>query len=222
MRTFEASFKPDLVFTVFGPAFYQANAPHLVGFALPDLIYAPELPALHRHIGQRLADDLRCRSFQRADHLAVETETARNHIVRTLHIPAIKISVVGNSVNPLLHADTAGEPPELGPFRVLVPSAYYVHKNLEIVPAVAAEIGRLRPSLAFEFALTLDSASSKWANIHRLAKQLGVVHRISTLGVVPLAEARPSLWRGLSGLLAHLARDFDRSLSGKLFFRRCS
>lgn len=65
MRAFEASFKPDLVFTVFGPAFYRANAPHLVGFALPHLIYAPELPVLHRHIGQRLADDLRCRSNER-------------------------------------------------------------------------------------------------------------------------------------------------------------
>lgn len=100
-----------------------------------------------------------------------------------------------------------------------MPSAYYVHKNLEMVPAVAAEIGRLRPSLSFEFALTLDSASSKWAKIHYLAKQLGVAHRISTLGVVPLAKLAQA-YREASAVFLPTLREISTAVYPESFFFR--
>ena len=41
LRKIESAISPDVVFTVFGPAYFRARAPHVVGFALPHLIYGP-------------------------------------------------------------------------------------------------------------------------------------------------------------------------------------
>ena len=39
LHRIECAVAPDVVFTVFGPPFFRPRAPHLVGFALPNLIY---------------------------------------------------------------------------------------------------------------------------------------------------------------------------------------
>lgn len=185
-RAVEADVQPDLVFTVFGPAYFKARAPHLVGFALPNLVYPPPpgLPA--PGIKARGMQLLRQHMIGWADHLVVETDSFARRTARAIGFDPSRIHVVRNAVNPMLEGFVRKPLPEGGVVQLLVPSAYYPHKNLEAVPRVAAALEKLVPD-AFRFNLTLDSTSQGWARISALATQLGVADRVATLGVLPLA-----------------------------------
>ena len=185
LRKIESAISPDVVFTVFGPAYFRARAPHVVGFALPHLIYGPiGRPTL----SGSLVNWLRASSLRRANMLVVETETVRGRLAARLGFDQSRITVVGNSVNPLLLLPSATAEPMPGRFRILIPSSYYTHKNLEITPVVAAAMRCINPDLDFEFQFTLDPSSIHWQKIMRLAVRLGVARYLVTLGVLPLAR----------------------------------
>jgi glycosyltransferase involved in cell wall biosynthesis len=78
--------------------------------------------------------------------------------------------------------------PDRARFEILTPSAYYPHKNLEIIPAVAAELTHQDPTLDFVFHLTLDPASEPWQRIQASAESMGVGQRVQTSGILPLPE----------------------------------
>lgn len=187
LHAIERGFRPDIVFTVFGPAYFRARSPHLVGFALPHLIYQGDGVLLQdpTHI-ERVADFIKLLLLRRADHIVVETETVRQRLATRLGIDPSSISVIGNSVNPLLDRHPPAPVPESGRFGVLVPSAYYRHKNLEILPEIASVLVRHASGLDFEFRLTLDAASAPWKRLTEAAVQFGVADRLTTLGVLPL------------------------------------
>ena len=188
LRAVERVFEPDVVFTVFGPTYFISKAPHLMGFALPNLIYNADGPQTARSRNEKLADQMRGFLFRRASHLVVETETVRRRLASRAGIDASRISVIGNSVNPVLLTFEVTAAPIAGPFVILIPSAYYRHKNLQIVPRIAAELARLNPELDFVFRLTLASQSEPWRGIAADAERLGVGGQVATLGPLPLAE----------------------------------
>ncbi len=182
----ERRFAPDIVFTVFGPAFFRPKAPHLVGFAKPGLLYdrdaAMPRGTLFEWLGHRVLSVF----LRQADHIVVETEAARERLSSRVHIPQQRISVIPNGPNPLLWplSDT---PPSLSDrFVILVPSAYYWHKNLEIVPHVAAAIRRRTPDFDVVFRFTLPEKGADWLRIKSEAERLGVGALVETLGVVKI------------------------------------
>ena len=188
LRGIEQDAAPDVVFTVFGPPLLKARSPQVVGFALPHLIYErdPEMPK--PSLINRAADVVRCQSFRNADHLVVETATARERVARRLGIDIGRVSVISNSRNPLLQRlpDPEGKTRRI--FSILIPSAYYWHKNLELVPKVAAALRQLQPSFDFVFRFTLSKASREWQAILADATRLGVGDRLVTLGVIRISD----------------------------------
>ena len=183
LRKIESAFLPDVVFTVFGPAYFRARPPHVVGFALPHLIYKPiGKPTLR----QTLVNWLQVTSLRAADLLVVETETVRKRLAARLAIDPSRIAVIGNSVNPLLLIQNVAAEPSSGRFRILIPSSYYTHKNLEVTPTVAAAMRCIKPELDFEFQFTLDTSSKHWQKIMRSAARLGVEKHLTTLGILSL------------------------------------
>jgi glycosyltransferase involved in cell wall biosynthesis len=203
LMAIERSSRPDVVFTVFGPPYFNARAPHLVGFAMPHLIYdhdsslKPSMPNLVRHaersakasrLALRFRDWLQCVLFRRAFHLVVETQTVRTRLVERLGINSAKISVIGNSINPLYKRRAESTAPTGCRFGILIPSADYPHKNLKIVPCVAAAIRSLDSDLDFEFRFTLDPESHSWRELRDKARQLRVADRLVTIGVLRLDE----------------------------------
>jgi len=184
----ERVFTPDVVFTVFGPALFRARAPHLVGFALPHLLYDPDSDTLVRRGLEKMVDWMKRFALRRSDHFVVETQTVRKRLSERIGIDANKISVIPNSVNPII-MNYAGAVIQPDPgFAFLVPSAYYRHKNLEIIPAVAAAMRKLAPDLVFEFRLTLDPQSAAWRALAYQAETLGVASKIVTLNALQLDE----------------------------------
>ena len=212
---------PDVVFTVFGPAYFKANAPHLVGFALPNLIYDRD-GVLHRDFRaiDRIADFARRAMVRWADYFVVETETVRHRLAKGLGIDDTRISVIGNSVNPLLERHPPEPVPASGRFGILVPSAYYRHKNLEILPEIAALLVRHAPGLDFEFRLTLDPTSAPWKRLTEAAAQRSVADRLTTLGVLPLDQLARA-YREASAVLLPTLREASTAVYPESFhFRR--
>jgi len=203
----EAVFAPDVVFTVFGPAYFRARAPHVCGFARPRMIYndasvrgvaargasptprwEAQPPRPTRFGDIKFGDIFRARSLRRMDHVILETEIAAERVIARLGISRQRVSVIANGVNPIFMEFAPGPILEMGRRVILVPSAYYRHKNLEIIPAIAEELLRREPGLDFEFRLTLEAASPEWLGIARDAELRGVGGRVVTAGVLTLAE----------------------------------
>ena len=105
-----------------------------------------------------------------------------------LGIDSVRVSVISNSRNPLLRRlpDPEGRTRRI--FAILIPSAYYWHKNLELVPKVAAALRQLQPSFDFVFRFTLSKASREWQAILAEATRLGVGDRLVTLGVIKISD----------------------------------
>lgn len=184
LRTRESDFSPDVVFTVFGPAYFRARAPHLVGFAIPTLVYERDSYFMQRGVKVALVDWVNRLLVTKADHIIVETQTMRNRFIAKFAFDPSNVSVIGNAVNPLHSRLNIQSIIGRQPFTVLVPSTYYPHKNLEIVPKVAARMREHMPSLKFEFQLTLQATDPNWLAIQRDARRLNVADSVKTLGVV--------------------------------------
>ena len=219
LRRIEQDAAPDVVFTVFGPPFLKARSPHVVGFALPHLIYQrdPEMPK--PSLINRVADVMRRHAFRSADHLVVETATARERVARRLGIDSARVSVISNSRNPLLQRLPD---PEGGTRRIVsifIPSAYYWHKNLELVPKVAAALRQLQPSFDFVFRFTLSKASREWQAILADATRLGVGDRLETLGVIRISDLAAA-YRDASVVYLPTLREISSAVYPESFFFR--
>src|SRR5262252_3336770 len=188
----EKRVRPDIVYVVLGPPKWRSRAPQLAGYAVPHLLY-PETDAFAGRAGltrERIYLALFLmgvrHDLHQAQNLVVETETVRKRLEAVEGFPRSRVFVVRNSYSPqfekALGRDGSSAPRDR--FSVFVPSAYYHHKNLEIVPKVAAELRTLtdRP---FEFVMTLPESERGWHRIRDLARTLGVEASIRNVGPVP-------------------------------------
>jgi hypothetical protein len=219
LRQIERDFAPSVVFTVFGPPFFRPRAPQLTGFALPHMLYDRDSLMPRATIVNRFGDMLRRALFRRAGHLVVETETARQLLAHRLDIPLARISVIPNSFNPLLVRTPEMETPPPGPFGILIPSAYYWHKNLEMVPEVAADMRRLDPGLDFVFRFTLDPRIPQWAAIMGRARALGVERHLATLGTVKIT-ALAQAYAASSAVFLPTLREVSTAVYPESFYFR--
>lgn len=216
----ERRLSPDIVFTVFGPAFFRAKAPHIVGFALPRLIYDRDSWMPQATLLDRAGDRARGVLFRQADHVVVETETARARVSSRVGIPIQRISVIPNSPNLLLQRLPNTLRVSGGQFAVLIPSAYYLHKNLEIVPHVAAAIRRQAPGLHVVFRFTLPEHDANWLRIKSEAERLGVGASVETLGVVKIT-ALAQAYHDVSAVYLPTLREVSTAVYPESFlFRR--
>lgn len=216
LSAIEKDQKPRLVFTVFGPAYFKARAPHLVGFALPDMVYPPPPGLPFPGLKARLADRVRRHLLRRADHLVVETESFKARTAAAIGFDPARIHVVRNAVNPVLErfprTPVAGSIPQ----RILVPSAFYPHKNLIAVPAVAAALAADHPHVDAVFQLTIPADSEAWREIAARARSLGVADRVETLGLLQL-DALAAAYTGSAAVFLPTLREASTAVYPESF-----
>ena len=199
VRELVRSTSASAVFTVFGPAYVDFDAPHLLGVADGWVTHSTALAFGSLSIKDRLTFGLQSIYkgfwYRRADAWVVEAPNAKSGLVKRCRVPVNQVSVIPNTCSDLFRTADV-EPacrPELSEtVRLLYLSAYYPQKDLEIIPHVAAALSRRQPERQFEFVLSLpDEAASK---ILRSARILGVEERIVNMGPVRVADA-VSLYR---------------------------
>lgn len=188
----EKAIRPDLVFTVFGPPYWDAKAPHLVGFANSIPLYPESLLweklSWSMRLRWRMTVNFNCRGLRWSDYLVVETETIRRRLESVLGFPSSRVFVVGNSYSPLFeHGLDRNGYHNADTFIIFVPASYYPHKNLEIIPETAAALLK-RTNQPFEFVFTLPPEGRPWANIRARAGAAGVERCLRTVGAIPHGE----------------------------------
>jgi glycosyltransferase involved in cell wall biosynthesis len=196
--------KPDVVFTIFGPSYWGCSAPHLQGFAHPQMIY-PTQDSRRRQrylpFSDRMISPFKASVFRRSDYLVVETETVRERLSRYLGFPKERVFVVRNSYSPLFEKSISQTPRKSTEniFSFLIPSSFYLHKNLDSLPDAANELRRITGQ-PFEFVFTISEVEKGWLGIKRRAAKLGVANLFRTAGNVP-HESIASLYRGANAVV---------------------
>jgi len=201
LRRLEKEINPDVVFTFFGPAYVSFSKPHLCGVAdgwvthggywawktmrgIKDVSRSICLVAYKAYM------------YRKADAWVTEAMIAKKGLARRLCIAERRIGIVPNNCGEH-YLQTASFPRHTDPkgkLRILCMAAYYRHKNLEIIPAVAKALEACMPGREFEFVLTLPPDIEATGRILRYAQNLGVSHHLVNVGYVPVNDG-PGLYK---------------------------
>lgn len=196
LLTYEIEIEPDAVFTFFGPAYVNFKAPHFLGFADPWVTHPNKnaraaIPTLLKRIETDIRVWYKAKWLKKADYWIVEADVAKAGIVGLISVEPDRIGVVQNSCrdeyrNISTNTMLLNEQSEI---QILYISAYYVHKNFEIIPKVAKEIVIRRPALKFKFVITIPIDAPASLNIMKMAYDLDVQQHINIIGSVAVFDA---------------------------------
>lgn len=194
----EKNHAPDLVFVVFGPSYWRPKAQCLQGFALPLMVYEDTRNYIYKYnlklkIYQKLLNYFKARKFKRnADFAVVETQTFKQRLSSFMSFDESKIFVVENSFNSNFLIENKIKKQEIIQSQILnlfVPSAFYPHKNLNILVDVAYYL-KNEFKLTFKFNFLIKKDSLEWQNLTILAKSKNVDDCFYTYGTVPNARMK--------------------------------
>lgn len=145
----EQAFMPDCVFTTSGPAYWRSSCPHLVGYNLPHYVYGDSPYFKKLPLFERLrwwSRGIVIRYFYRrdADALVVQTDDVNQRSRRFLGVD--DVVTVSNTCGAQYFevapkVDLLSESFD-GEFRLLCLSAYYEHKNLNIINLIIDELSK--------------------------------------------------------------------------------
>ena len=192
----EKRLQPDVVFSVFGPAYTKFRSPHLCGVAVGWVTHSTRLAfaALPNWLA-RAKTFLTCvyKGFwlRYADRWVVEAESARDGMRRRIGVSPDNVDIVENSCAAVFNAaDLApSRCPDSGEvLRLVYVSAYYPHKNIEFIPAVAEALRRKAPDQDLEFIVTLPDDESGLQRLLADAAARGVSDCIRNAGRVSLRQ----------------------------------
>lgn len=142
LKKIENKYRPDIVFTTSGPAYWRPIAPHLMGYNLGHYIYSDspyfQKIKLIRRLKWKLKGTIIKHYVKRdADAYVVQTEDVRYRLkewLRTEKSIATISNTYGEQYNHVLKISEKLLPEsESNEFRFLILSAYYDHKNIEIL-----------------------------------------------------------------------------------------
>lgn len=182
--------RPDVTFSVFGPPCWLPPCPHIQGFARGHMVY-PEVLSRYPYCGRlrmRLHNAKDRFAVSRGDRFIAESRAVRERLSRTAGIAPDRVAVVANTYSPFFSEclRRQGPKPPRATKLIAVPATYYAHKNLEVVPHVAARLQALL-STPFRFLLTIPPSGRGWRAIAEVAARLAIQDSVRTLGVVPHA-----------------------------------
>lgn len=161
LQTLESDINPDVVFTTSGPAYWRPRAPHLAGYNLPHYIYRDSPFFSELSFYKRVKWDLKGALIKyffnkEADAYVVQTGDVNERLKELLGVE--EVYTVSNTFSqyyrdPIKVADKLPERSS-SEFRLLTLSAWYPHKNLEIIPEVI-EVMSEKLKKEVRFVLTL-------------------------------------------------------------------
>lgn len=226
LRNLEKRTQPDLVFSFFGPAYVRFRSLHLCGVASGWVTHATSMA--YSVLGVRKSAKTFLQSiykglwFRAADRWFVEEQSARRGLSRRYAIDAERIAVIANGCAD--HYRIADQAPALlepnGRFRLLTFAAYYAHKNIEIIPVVAAELKRRGLGNKFEFITTIRFDEPALAFISEAARRLGVTRMINNVGPIDIIDG-PRLYKScdavfMPSLLETFSATFPEAMAMRL------
>lgn len=162
LQRIENEFQPDVVFTTSGPAYWRPKSPHLMGFNLAHNVYSDSPFFGLLNYRQRLrwhVKKVSTRFFMRRDADAWVVQTDDINLRLRKWLKRENVHTVSNTASShfreyALKAGDRVDRPVDRPFKLLVLSSYYLHKNLEIVNQIC-DLMRDRDIRDIRFTMTL-------------------------------------------------------------------
>lgn len=148
----------NLVFTTFGPAYLQFKCPHLMGFADPWVThpnrFAYSTLTLKGKVYRYFLSVYKRYFLLRENYIWVETEYVKRQILKLSSFKSKpNIFVVPNTVNSIYFDKDLIENRNLSStIEIFVLSAYYPHKNLELIIPLTKEL--IKRGKSFKFYVT--------------------------------------------------------------------
>lgn len=205
----ELRHQPDLVFIVFGPSYWRPKAITLQGFALPLMVYPNIRNFIYKKnpilfLYQKLMNTYKAYLMKKnSDFILVETSTFKARVHDFLKFDLNKIFVIENSFNSNFYSiDNYKKTSNL--LEIFIPTSYYPHKNLEILPQVAKFLTAMN-FINFKFNFLIPEQSESWKKIFNEAKKLDVSRYFQTFGFVNNDEMKHLYARSDLVLLPTLA-----------------
>ena len=181
----EEDVKADFVITTSGPSYWRPSSPHIIGYNLPHYIYEDspfwKIAKFSSKLRFSILKFIIRYFFKRdADYYFVQTDDAKARFIKFIDSPKVytvpntcgfaeKLIPEGCKILPEKSAET---------FRFLTLSAYYEHKNLEIISLISKRLEVLGYTNV-EFILTLSEES-----FHEVFKLNGSPEKIINVGTV--------------------------------------
>lgn len=194
LLSYEAGFKPDVVFTVFGPAYQNFRAPHVCGFGDPWVTHRSRISTKSLSLyGQAYMHALcRYKRFRLSskDYYWVETVVAQRGLMRLLNIESSRIRVIPNTYSEVFNNKRNGSvrKKDDGIVNVFCMAAPYPHKNLTIIPQVAKLLRRDSIEKRYKFILTLPEEGDEVRKFWAEAKKNNIMDMIENAGRLKLHE----------------------------------
>lgn len=188
------SIDPEAIFTFFGPSYVNFKCKHFLGFADPWVLHPNEYAnKLLFSVKLKIKTYLLCAYkrfwLMKANAWFVETTAAQAGLVRLANCSIDDVAVVANgcrdvfnSIEPLAFTTETKE------IHLLYLSAYYPHKNFELVPHVALALKQILPAYKFIFTLSIGTDNQSVKNIEDVAKDLDVTDNVKFIGGVSLDQ----------------------------------
>lgn len=143
MKRIEAAYKPDVVFSVFGPALWKPKSPHLQGYAYPYYVYTDsplfEKLSLKDKFGIWLRRHVHISHMKREGRFFVcETEDVSRRLHEMYSIDTDNIYTVSNTANSFFLNFKSNEKLNIDPsvFKFYSLCSNSPHKNLSILNSV--------------------------------------------------------------------------------------
>lgn len=195
LKELEKSSGVDIVFTLFGPAYLKFSVPHVCGVAdgwvtHSSLLAFQSLTSVREIVKMLLTVFYKAYWYKKATAWVVEAGNAKTGLIKRLRLQSDSIYVISNTCGQhyFLRDEQAPKLQELKKIRLLCMTAYYTHKNLEIIPEIARYLSDEGCEYEFEFVLTLHEESEGYKNIMSMARSLGVVDKICNIGPVRVSD----------------------------------
>jgi glycosyltransferase involved in cell wall biosynthesis len=192
IKKIENDFKPQLVYSVGFPSYIHFQQIELGRYTNPWALvnHSAAFHQLNSFNKIKILLKARYRNFSARHALFFETQTniAANGIERRLNINPENIKVIPNSINNLYFDSHKKVKKDNNLVKILYIAAPHIHKNIDIIPDVARELGILIPNKNFKFFVTLPKGSRHIEKLNRDANNKQVADQITNLGQLTVKE----------------------------------
>ena len=133
----EKIIQPDVVFSFVGPCYWKAKSPHLVGYAVPHIVY-DDYDYVKKYSWKVKLEMIYKKYWTKkeADYYVVQTEDVRKRLADRINVDKSKIFLVSNGAGKQYSNITASPPSNNLTKKLLMISTFRPSKNFEIINEV--------------------------------------------------------------------------------------
>lgn len=191
---YENSFKPDVVYTMAGPAYVSFNNYHIMGISNAYITHAKLKNYFHRRglftsIETLLYFVYHSFYARSADSFFFQTKSSRDSFCKRFHVDKRKTAIIPNTIGDMFVNREISNTQKDGILNIFCPAAAYPHKNLQIIPQIAQKLESQINNKKLKFTLTIPEESKLWIKIKKEASRRGVLNLIDNIGPFNYQEA---------------------------------